>query len=145
MNPLHGRANVLVPQGNGYNVWFNLDNYDTNNPVKDIRMQITYNPQFGGTLIDARITSWDSGNNATTVVLPGVPTVSTAPDANGWVTSAYDFTLQPNPWSEKIEVRFSDTAMLDQVVIDTICTPEPTALALLVVGGLTALRRRRHA
>jgi len=32
--------------------------------------------------------------------------------------------------------------MVDQVVIDTICAPEPASLGLLLIGGAALLRRR---
>jgi hypothetical protein len=31
---------------------------------------------------------------------------------------------------------------VDQIVVDTICVPEPATLALLALVGLAALRRR---
>lgn len=89
---------------------------------------------------NARITGWNP--NATTVEYAAVPTVTSPPDANGWVTSAYDFQFQPNPWNEKIELKFNDTAFIDQVVIDTICIPEPATL-LLGLGCLVLARGRR--
>jgi len=33
--------------------------------------------------------------------------------------------------------------MVDSLVIDTICAPEPASLAILGLGAVAALRRRR--
>jgi hypothetical protein len=143
MGQAHGRNNVIVPQGGGYYTWFDLDNYDTDNPEKDIRIQITYDPQFGGQLAFVRVTGWNP--NATTTEYAAVPVLTSLPDGNGWVTSAYDFDFQPNPYNEKIELKFGDTTFIDQVVIDTICIPEPATVLLLGLGCLTMICRKRRA
>jgi LPXTG-motif cell wall-anchored protein len=143
---VHGRANVVTVSGPGsaYYLWFDLDNFDTSKPVKRIRVQITYNQQYSGFPSKVRVTGLTPG--ATTMEYSAVPTVTSAPDANGWVTSAYDFNFRPNPLSEKIEVSFYSTTFVDQVVIDTQCTtavprlvPTANSMTLLALAGLLVL------
>ena len=68
----------------------------------------------------------------------------------GWVTAAYEFAFEPNPAWEEIYLKFdwiSDPApggaYVDQVVIDTLCIPEPMTVGLLALGALGLIRRRR--
>ena len=48
--------------------------------------------------------------------------------------------IEPNPAFEI--VRIDGAVMVDEIVIDTICIPEPASLALLGLGGLALMRRR---
>ena len=71
---------------------------------------------------------------------------------NFWITDAYWFEIEPNPEGEWISLYSENSygdpdypdypAYIDQVVIDTICIPEPATLGLLVMGGLFLLKRR---
>jgi hypothetical protein len=70
----------------------------------------------------------------------------------GWVTDAWSFQLRPNPEWEEIWLNFSSYTSytyVDQVVIDTWChsssVPEPTTMALLGLGAIGLLRRKRSA
>jgi hypothetical protein len=52
-------------------------------------------------------------------------------------------TLHPNPSFERITIEPMDcTLYLDQVVVDTICIPEPASVLLLGFAALVVLRRR---
>ena len=64
-------------------------------------------------------------------------------EANGWYTYNWGFTIEPNPEYEDIVIDFPYGASIDQIVVDSICTPEPATMSLLAVGGLVLLRRRR--
>jgi hypothetical protein len=69
--------------------------------------------------------------------------VSEMPLPGGWYNTTYLMHLTPNPNWETVKV--SGSVYIDEMVIDTICAPEPASLALLAAGGLVILRRRRVA
>jgi len=71
----------------------------------------------------------------------GLPQVQ---HANGWYTYNYGLSIRPNPEHEDIVIDVPGGTIIDQIVVDTICTPEPTTLTLLAVGGVSLLRKRRR-
>lgn len=68
------------------------------------------------------------------------PTNEPPPAGANWWHTTYNIRIYPNPAFETI--RIDGTVMIDQVVIDTICIPEPASLGLLMIGGLLLVRRR---
>jgi len=59
-----------------------------------------------------------------------------------WYTSVYEWTIMPNPTEEWFTI--DGDILVDQVVVDTICVPEPATMGLMATGGLFALLRRRR-
>ncbi len=120
---------------------FHLDNYDIANEQKLVRVQITYWSQAGTPGSPSGFNVWtDQGGP---VFFPAVEAESYY-HTDGWVTKAYDFTLEPNPEWEDIGLKFNNyPEYVDQVVIDTWCVPEPATLGLMLVGSLALLRRRK--
>ena len=69
--------------------------------------------------------------------LTGVPGAG-----SDWYHSTYLYEIVPNPNFETITI--SGTIMVDELVIDTICVPEPATMSLLGLGGLGALIGRKR-
>jgi len=148
---------------------FELDNYDNNNPRKDIRVQVTvYAPDWDMYFQPWSLRVWAQTDQT---YGPGMPWdgyfdtqwVSSEEVVGylGWRTIAFDLSLYPNPDSEIIGLDFSQmpwwylpngqwgwyggygNVWIDQVVIDTRCVPEPATMSLLGLGALALVRRRR--
>jgi hypothetical protein len=116
--------------------------YIPNNPVqndyKDIWIQITWAKQaFASTPI---LSSTPGGTLQLLHQVDIGPTGEPPPAGANWWHSSYNIRIYPNPNFETI--RIDGTIMLDEVVIDTICVPEPSSLASLAMGLLILWRRR---
>lgn len=112
-----------------------VPNYDIDNPVKDIWLQITYLADM-----PPNVWMWPLGGGPTDMTLEGTTDLG-----DGYSTSIFSGRLEPNPACEYILISPSEcTTYIDQVVIDTICgVPEPGTILLLGLGGLALLRKRR--
>lgn len=64
-------------------------------------------------------------------------------NGTGWYTYTAQIDLPFNPVEEYIFYTFPESTNISEVVVDTICVPEPATLGLLLcMAGLVALRRR---
>jgi hypothetical protein len=64
----------------------------------------------------------------------------------GWYLDLSKWRIEPNPPCEQITLT-SDMmwgSVIDQIVVDTICVPEPMSIGLWILGGLTLLKKRRQ-
>jgi hypothetical protein len=62
---------------------------------------------------------------------------------SGQGDAEFGVRIWPNPETEKISMYFGPGTVLDYIHVDTICIPEPATVALLGLGGLALLRRKR--
>lgn len=126
MWPLSGTIEVTIP------------NSSIPNPYKDIWVQLTWARQVES----STPVVWEMNSNAVGTVVSDVilgPTGLPAP-SDFWYHTTFLIHIEPNPAWEIVKI--DGTVVVDQLVIDTICAPEPASLLLLGLGGL-ALRRRR--
>lgn len=119
---------------------FRIPNFIDELPIKFMRIQLTWE---GTSLPPLGISS--EGFNVPNMV-PGSLTFASpplvfTPGPGGY--QFFDFEFVPNPEWEQIHVQMPPDALLVQVVIDTISIPSTGSLALLSLGGLTMIRRRR--
>ena len=102
---------------------------------KEINLQIAYYQAIGG---------------APTVEIPGAELVSCQTQlieqdlmpGMGWYVFQSTWTISPNPDHEQIIITGDvNGSVIDQIVVDTYCIPEPVTVALLGLG-LICLRKR---
>lgn len=87
--------------------------------------------------------------------LPSEPLVAVAPyeymdmykefdqiDDNLWHSTVYVATIWPNPTMEWVSIK--GNILVDELSIETICVPEPATIAILAIGGILTIRRRKN-
>jgi hypothetical protein len=96
---------------------------------------------------------WKQANLDPDPFLPDEPIVGVTPfdsmtmsreDLRGredWTHSQFKIEIHPNPDAEWITIK--GDILVDQLIIETYCIPEPATIALLGIGGLITLRRKR--
>lgn len=116
-----------------------IDNSPIANPYKEIWVQLTWSAQttYGEPVIKEII----SGENATLISDDIIGLTGESVGDGLWHHSVYSIIIEPNPAFETIVI--SGSIMLDELVIDTICIPEPTTMAMLAIGGLMLRRTRK--
>jgi len=125
--PLSGEIDVYIP------------NLPEIRPYKEIWIQLT----------------WMSMDLDPDPFLPNVPIVSVIPFdymqiergddidlGSGWTHSLFMVSIWPNPIEEWITIK--GDILVDQLVIDTICIPEPATVIILGIGGVLALNRKKR-
>jgi hypothetical protein len=114
-------------------VYFDIPNHDLDWPDKFMYVQITW---------------WTGGVSGAIDYVSPTPTEVTLQQSmdlgNGWQWDLWYIHIQPNPsweWFSLYGGPYGQPGVyVDQVVVDTICIPEPASLLLAVAGLL--LRRR---
>ncbi|MDP6545842.1 MAG: PEP-CTERM sorting domain-containing protein [Phycisphaerae bacterium] len=145
--PLYG--DPQDPSQPGYG-WWNLSgeidillqNRPTIQPHKEIWIQITWQPQALGN--QPILTVTDPENGTTPEILTPLigPDVLFPDPLTPVFFSVYHIDLPLNPPWEEIKIRGGIN--IDELVIDTWCTPEPATMSLLGMGALAMLRRKRR-
>ena len=133
---LDGRIGVLPLSGAIYlDIW----NTPEPNPLKEIRLQITWQQQVMG---EAPVILFDHFEPGSEPFEGQVVDEVTMPLEGDWQHTTFDLTIMPNPFFETI--RIGGAIDVDQIVVDTICIPEPSSITLLLCGlaSLIVWRRR---
>ena len=118
---------------------FQVPNQPKLNEIKKIFVQVTSSKGPSG--ITALGFDSVGGGYTSGVFNTGRPLIQ---HINGWYTYNYGLTIEPNPEWEDIAIEFPFDTIVDQVVIDTICTPEPATLTMMAIGAVALVRRRRR-
>jgi hypothetical protein len=64
---------------------------------------------------------------------------------NGWFLDQTKWRIEPNPDYEQITLTGAPSgSVIDQIVVDTTCIPEPATIALLALGTLMLCRKKRR-
>ena len=110
-------------------------------PYKEIWVQVTWAAQTpGGMPYLSETISGEAMTVAGDIELE--PTLELPPADGLWHHTTYTVRLYPNPDFEII--RLGGSIMVDELVIDTICIPEPMTLSLVGLGALALLKRSRR-
>lgn len=142
----------LEDWGGHYGVWSLSGAIETeipNNPVQNdyklVQIQLTWSSELEVPVAPVIIIASDPAGeltliDETTISLgpTGVPGAST-----DWYHSTYLYDIVPNPNFETITI--SGSIVVDELVIDTICAPEPATMSLLGLGVVCMIRRKRRA
>ena len=113
-----------------------IPNTDNTGPDtwKEIWLQITYLDPYG------------DGYNLPIDVAPdfdSLTRVSHQQLASGYWHDTYSIIVIPNPLEETITLRTIQCVLyIDEIIVDTICIPEPMTVALLGLGGLLLCRKK---
>ena len=118
----------LVP----VDIW--VPNFPEPNLYKEIFLQITADKSI--TPQGDPITTTPAGTNNPSPY-PSIQHQGT------WYTYNSHLTISPNPDGEWIHLMLAPCTNIEEIVIDTVCIPEPASLMLLGLGGMAMLRRRR--
>ena len=124
--------------GDGGQIVLDIANRPEPLPYKEIWVQVTYFKHISAPpTIDVPGADYLGGE---TVLIEDTGM------GGGWFLDQSMWRIEPNPLQEQI-ILTSDPSwgsVIDQVVVDTICIPEPASIGLLVLGGLMVLRKWRQ-
>jgi len=121
----------------GDSIRFYIPNNPVENPQKKIWFQMTY---YASAELGAEPEIFSFPDYAAVDLVSKVQL-----DEHFYFHAIWEITLEPNPPEEWISLKPRDcTLLIDEVVIDTICIPEPSSIVLLMgMSGLIVFVRHR--
>lgn len=123
--------------GEGGQIVLDIANRPQALPYKEVWVQVTYFRDL---------------TQAPSVSVPGAQFVSgqtltleAVQTGGSWLVDQSLWRIEPNPSSEQVIITSNPAwgGVVDQIVVDTICAPEPASLALLGLMGAFLIGRRR--
>lgn len=123
--------------GDGAVIVLDIMNAPIANPYKEIWVQVTYFKDLTkAPIVDVpAATMWD---------VPQYQVVENVSTGGQWVVEMSQWRIYPNPDHEQIIITTDPMwgAVIDQIVVDTICIPEPGSIGILLLAGIAVIRRR---
>jgi hypothetical protein len=114
-------------------IWITIPNNPLPNAEKRIFWQITSDKAPGSP------TSTPPG-----ISLPDPYGPAGFPGGSAWYTYNGLYLIPGNPPEERIFFPFPASTNIEEIVIDTVCVPDPASLGLLAAGAIALIRRRRR-
>ena len=129
----------------GRTIGLDIPNDPTPRPYKFIRLQLTFDGGHAAEVVPFE--PWIDVTSADGPLEVTIPQIQITPFDNVFSHAVYDIVLQPNRSDETIWIqpRYCQV-YIDEIVVDTICVPEPSsALGLLAMSlvGLAAYGWKR--
>jgi hypothetical protein len=161
-NPF-GSASATVTVGDFGSGWLNqlpgmgtqTGYWDMGGANGSIVLDIANQPQAAATKeIWVQTVSFVDISQLPIVDVPGATLLDTqdqvfehVPTGGNWMLTLTKWQIQPSVSSEQIVITSDPMwgAVIDRVIVDTVATPEPISLSLLLVSGVGLLLRRRQA
>ena len=123
--------------GDDGSIVLDIDNRPLALDYKEIWVQVTYYESIGG--------APDVGVVGAQFVSSQTALIEEDGALGAWYLEKSIWRIEPNPSHEQVILTGNPYgSVIDQIVVDTYCIPEPASMALLALGGLTILRKRQQ-
>lgn len=135
----YGSMSGVWDLGSGGTIDLYVPNRPTPGPYKDIWVQITY-------LLDPFDAPEVNVIGAELIGEPESQIVEELPGFGQWICAVSKWRIYPNPDNEIVQITAGNFgSVIDQIVVDTKCVPEPSCMVSLLAGGVGLVigRRRR--
>lgn len=139
-----GKTGVIIAESAG-TIVFDVPNCPDEEPIKYMQIQMTYwppTPEAGCPVTD--VEAWKNQDEIPSEDIVLTDTLVFDSETDGWKLGLVSHEIYPNPDWERITLSLPQGYALDQIVIDTWSVPEPATMAMLMLGGVGLIARRRR-